>query len=126
MKPEEIISAYHNLWRIEESFKIMKSTLEVRPVFHWTEPRIKGHFVVCFLAFLLERTLEFRLKENQEAASPEKIREALNSISFSEFEVDGEAYFLKNKGPQLSNKILRLFRIGAPKNIVRKEDFPSL
>lgn len=126
MKPEEIISAYHNLWRIEESFKIMKSTLEVRPVFHWTEPRIKGHFVVCFLAFLLERTLEFKLKENQEDASPEKIREALNSISFSEFEVDGEAYFLKNKGPQLSNKILRLFRIGAPKNIVRKEDFPSL
>ena len=126
MKPEEVISAYHNLWRIEESFKIMKSTLEVRPVFHWTEPRIKGHFVVCFLAFLLERTLEFKLKENQEDASPEKIREALNSISFSEFEVDGEAYFLKNKGPQLSNKILRLFRIGAPKNIVRKEDFPSL
>jgi len=126
MQPEEVISAYHNLWRIEESFKIMKSTLEVRPVFHWTEPRIKGHFVVCFLAFLLERTLEFRLKENQEDASPEKIREALNSISFSEFEVDGETYFLKNKGPQLSNKILRLFRIGPPKNIVRKEDFPSL
>jgi len=126
MQPKEIISAYQNLWRIEESFKIMKSTLEVRPVFHWTEPRIKGHFVVCFLAFLLERTLEFRLKENQEDASPEKIREALNSISFSEFEVDGETYFLKNKGPKLSNKILRLFRIGPPKNIVRKEDFPSI
>jgi transposase len=60
---EKILDAHHTLWRIEESFKIMKSTLEVRPIFHWTEKRIKGHFVVCFMAFLLERTLEVKLKK---------------------------------------------------------------
>jgi len=60
---KEILKAYHTLWKIEESFRIMKSTLSVRPVFHWTESRIKGHFVICFLAFLLERTLEFKLKK---------------------------------------------------------------
>ncbi|GAH39112.1 unnamed protein product, partial [marine sediment metagenome] len=57
---EKVMDAYHNLWKIEESFRIMKSTLEVKPIFHWTEARIKGHFVICFLAFLLERNLEFR------------------------------------------------------------------
>jgi transposase len=48
---QDVLDAYHTLWKIEESFRIMKSTLEVRPVFHWTEPRIKGHFVVCFWLF---------------------------------------------------------------------------
>ncbi|MGC8758299.1 MAG: IS1634 family transposase, partial [Caldisericaceae bacterium] len=64
MSITDILEAHHTLWKIEESFKIMKSTLEVRPIFHWTEKRIKGHFVVCFLSFLLERTLELTLKEN--------------------------------------------------------------
>jgi len=66
----------------------MKSTLEVRPVFHWTEDRIKGHLIICFLSFLPERTVEFKLKEAQEKASPEEIREALNSLNFAEVEIE--------------------------------------
>src|SRR5690554_2355121 len=80
---EEVVEAYHSLWKIEESIRIMKSTLEVRPIFHWTEKRIKGHFVLCFLAFLLERTLEYKLKTNGIMMSPNKIREALNSMMFT-------------------------------------------
>ena len=43
-----------------KSFRIMKITMKVRPIFHWTPKRIKGHFLVCFIAFLLERELEFK------------------------------------------------------------------
>ncbi|MDI3543112.1 MAG: hypothetical protein PWP57_715, partial [Candidatus Atribacteria bacterium] len=43
-----------------------------------------------FLAFLLERTLEFKLKEAQEKASPEEIREALNSLNFAEVEMENQ------------------------------------
>jgi len=118
----EILSAYHNLWKIEESFRIMKSTLEVRPIFHWTEKRIKGHFVICFLAFLLERTLEFKLKEAQEEASPQAIREALNSLNFAEVEIENQQFLLKVKGTELSNKILKLLKIKPPKNITPKEE----
>ncbi len=39
---------------VEELFRLMKTTLEVSPVFHWTEPRIKGHFVICFLVNNME------------------------------------------------------------------------
>ena len=35
---EDVLKDYHALWKIEESFRIMKTTLEVRPVFHWTKP----------------------------------------------------------------------------------------
>jgi transposase, IS4 family len=53
LSAEQILSGYHSLWKIEESFRIMKHTIEVRPVYHWTEKRIKGHLVVCFLSFFI-------------------------------------------------------------------------
>ena len=53
----DIIRDYQDLWKIEESFRILKSHIKARPIFHWTEKRIKGHFVLCFIAFLIERTL---------------------------------------------------------------------
>lgn len=118
---QKILDAYHTLWKIEESFRIMKSTLEVRPVFHWTEPRIKGHFVVCFLAFLLGRTLEYKLKSIKEA-SPQKIREALNAMSFTEVEIENKMFCIKTKGTELGNKILRALRVRPPKNIIPADD----
>ena len=123
LSAEEVMSAYHNLWKIEESFRIMKSTLEAQPVFHWTEPRIKGHFVVCFLAFLLARTLELRLQNAGIKASPEKIREAINSMNFAKVEIDGRAYYIKTKGADLSKKILRLLRMKQPNNVIVADDF---
>jgi len=122
LSAEAVLEAYHTLWKIEESFRIMKSTLEVRPIFHWTEQRIKGHFVVCFLAFLLERTLEFKLKKNKFTMSPSEIREALNSLLFTELEIHGQPYLIKMKPTEGANKILRLLRIAPPKNILPAEE----
>lgn len=122
LKAEKILEAYHTLWKIEESFRIMKSTLEVRPIFHWTERRIKGHFVVCFLAFLLERTLEYKLKTNGIMMSPNKIREALNAMMFTEVEINGQLYLIKMKLSEGANKILRVLRIAPPKNVLSIEE----
>jgi transposase len=115
---EKILDAYHTLWKIEESFRIMKSTLEVRPIFHWTESRIKGHFVVCFLAFLLERTLEFKLKNAQVQASPQAIRDALNSMQFAQITLENQPFFIKTKTSELASKILRQLKIQPPKNVI--------
>jgi transposase len=117
-----VLDAYHTLWKIEESFRVMKSTLEVRPVFHWTELRIKGHFVICFLAFLLERTLEFQLKKANISASPERIREALNAMNFVEMEIEQKMLCVKTKGTELGNQILRVLRIKSPKNVTPAEE----
>ena len=103
----------------------MKSTLEVRPIFHWTESRIKGHFVICFLAFLLERTLEFKLKNTDIHASPQKIRDALNSMQFAEIELHGNTFMVKTKSDELVSKILRQLRIQPPKNIFPATEFTA-
>lgn len=65
MNDIEIYDTYHNLWRIEESFKIMKSDLDARPVFLQKENSIKGHFLICYLAVLLERIFQFKILNNQ-------------------------------------------------------------
>jgi len=122
LEPEDVISAYHNLWKIEQSFRIMKSSLEVEPVFVWTQKRIRGHFVICFLAFLLERHLEFKLYKNNISASAEKIREALNSLNFAKVSLNENTYFIKTKAEDLANKILRILKIGPPKNITPVEE----
>ena len=64
MADKDIYNTYHNLWRIEESFKIMKSELDARPAFMKTEYTIKGHFLICYLSVLLIRLLQiYELKD---------------------------------------------------------------
>lgn len=65
MRAAEIYSAYHNLWRIEESFRIMKSQLDARPVYLQKEDTITGHFLICYLAVLLTRLLQFKVLKNE-------------------------------------------------------------
>lgn len=55
---DEVYSAYHNLWRIEESFRIMKTQLDARPVYLQKEETITGHFLICYLSVLLTRLLQ--------------------------------------------------------------------
>lgn len=65
MSATEIYSVYHNLWRIEESFRIMKSQLDARPVYLQKEDTITGHFLICYLAVLLTRLLQFKVLKNE-------------------------------------------------------------
>jgi len=69
MTDQDIYNTYHNLWRIEESFKIMKSDLDARPVFLQKENTIKGHFLICYIAVLLERILQFKVLKNKYSTS---------------------------------------------------------
>jgi len=50
---DEILSKYRDLFEVEHTFRALKSQLEIRPVFHWTDKRIKGHVCMCFIAFTL-------------------------------------------------------------------------
>ena len=69
MDDREIYYAYHNLWRIEESFRIMKSDLDARPVYLQKENSIKGHFLICYIAVLLIRIFQFKVLENKYSTS---------------------------------------------------------
>lgn len=65
MPASEVCSTYHNLWRIEESFRVMKSELDARPVYLQRQSTITGHFLVCYLAVLLLRLLQLRVLDGR-------------------------------------------------------------
>lgn len=69
MDDKEIYDAYHNLWRIEESFRIMKSELDARPVYLQKENSIIGHFLICYVTILLLRIFQFKILKNKYSSS---------------------------------------------------------
>lgn len=64
-KTEEIYYIYHSLWRIEESFRIMKTHLEARPVYLQNKESIYGHFTICYYALTILRLLELKVFNDQ-------------------------------------------------------------
>lgn len=65
MKADDIYNAYHNLWRIEESFRVMKSQLDARPVYLQKKETITAHFLICYLAVLLSRILQLKILKDE-------------------------------------------------------------
>lgn len=60
MSDKDMYDSYHNLWAIEQSFRIMKTELDARPVYLQKQDSIKGHFLICYTAVLLTRLLQFK------------------------------------------------------------------
>lgn len=65
MDPLQIHQTYHNLWKIEESFRITKSYLDARPVYVQKKQTIYGHFLICYLSLFLLRVLEIKCFKNK-------------------------------------------------------------
>ncbi|MCM1172609.1 MAG: hypothetical protein NC393_10870 [Clostridium sp.] len=64
MSDKDIYDAYHSLWRMEESFCIMKSQLDAGPVCLQKKDTITGHFLICYPAVLLTSLLQFKILKN--------------------------------------------------------------
>jgi transposase len=62
-KPREIIDQYHNLWKVEKAFRMSKSDLLERPIYHRKKKRISGHLLLCFSSLLVMKETEKLLKE---------------------------------------------------------------
>lgn len=65
MDPLQIYQTYHNLWKIEESFRITKSYLDARPVYVQKKETIYGHFLICYLSLFLLRVMEIKIFKNK-------------------------------------------------------------
>jgi transposase len=77
---EEIINNYKHLWKIEKAFRIVKTDLKVRPIFHRAKRRIEAHICIAFTAYKIYKELERQLKEKKSNLSPEKAIEIAKTI----------------------------------------------
>ena len=75
----EVVKIYKNLWKIEDSFRYLKSNFRARPVYIRLEDHIRGNFLICFLALCLHRFLEYKLKKENKKANTDQIIDGLNN-----------------------------------------------
>lgn len=69
----QVYDAYHNLWHVERAFRISKSKIEIRPMFHFTRRRIEAHICICFVALKVYKELERLLKRSNINMSVDKV-----------------------------------------------------
>ena len=81
-----ILGQYRGLWQVEDTFRVSKHDLKVRPIYHWTPPRIRAHIAIAFMTLLCVRHLQYRMALQARAVSPEVIRNALVHVQHSVLE----------------------------------------
>ena len=113
LSDEELIAQYSNLWQVEESFRITKHDLKIRPIYHWKPSRVKAHLAISFMAYTLVRHLEHRVKLQYIKLSPERIRKILLSIQVSILydTRTKKKFVLPSKISQEAKKIYRLMEV---------------
>jgi transposase len=87
----EVISRYKSLADIERGFRVLKSDIEIAPVFHRLPDRIRAHALICFLALVLHRVMRMQLKHAKSEYSPERALEIARRIQFHQVTLAGNA-----------------------------------
>lgn len=78
---ECVIDQYHGLWVVERAFRISKGTLEMRPMFHFTERRIEAHICICFIAYKVYKELERLISINKIDMSVDQVLDIAKTIT---------------------------------------------
>jgi hypothetical protein len=103
----EAVRQYKELSEVERGFRSLKDVLEMRPIYHHRESRVKAHIFVAALAFLLERVLERKLKEAGTNLSVMEAWQALRTIGVVEFDVGGSSKVGVTSGSARAREVLR-------------------
>lgn len=80
LKASEVIASYRQLWKIERAFRISKTDLRIRPIYHRLRRRIEAHICIAFAAYTVFKELERTLLENKIAISPARAIEIMKTI----------------------------------------------
>ena len=80
LSKDDVINNYGQLWKIEKAFRISKTDLRIRPIYHRLQKRIEAHICIAFCAYKIYKELERLLNEKKSGLSPEKAIDILKTI----------------------------------------------
>ena len=89
MAPDQVIERYKSLADIERGFKVLKSELDIGPVYHRLPERIRAHASICFMALILHRVMRMRLRTASTGITPERALQALKRIQHHRVSING-------------------------------------
>jgi transposase len=91
LSPQAIVQRYKSLADIERGFRVLKSEIELAPVYHRLPQRIRAHAMICFMALILYRVMRQRLNMAQSTLSPERALAQLKRIHRHRIKVNDRA-----------------------------------
>lgn len=112
MTMSEVMQTYHNLWRIEDCFRITKTSLEARPCYVWNDEHIKGHFLSCYIALVIQRVLELTLNKAGLALPTNQILEKLRQASVIPVKTGRETVYVKTNTDSEFDRIMSAVGLG--------------
>jgi transposase len=113
-EPKMIALAYKELWMVEDMFRTMKSILDTRPIYHTCDETIRGHVFCSFLALLLRRALERRLKEKGESWEWAEILRGLDNLQEVEALFQGKRFILRSQALGQAHKAFQAAGVALP------------
>lgn len=121
MQPKEILQHYRGLWQIEESFRINKHDLKMRPIYHWKPKRVRAHIAISFMAFVCVRHLEYRVAVQYKKISPEAIRSSLHKVQASilEEKSTGKRFLMHSKADTIAREIYRVMGVAVATGVTQ-------
>lgn len=117
---EEIIKINKRRWEIEESFRIMKTEFNARPVYLSREDRIKAHFLICFLSLVIYRYLEKKLNEEYTTSD---IIETLRNMNFT---IKDNDYIPSYKRTNLTDSLHDIFNFRTDYEIISEKNIKKI
>jgi transposase len=119
LSPEDVALGYKQLMEVERAFRTLKTTLDLRPLYHRKDERIEAHVFLCFLALLL-----VRIAERQTGQTWDQIRAVLERIHLGEFESKNGRILQRTELTPDQVKLLKLLNISSPAKIQRVDLSP--
>ncbi len=104
--PQLALEKYKDLYKIEQSFRSFKSYFQTRPMFHWTNTRIEGHIVLCYVSFCL-----LALLQNKCSYSEQTIRRLLSRMELSKIVQDKEVLWLRSATNEQADLLLKTIHL---------------
>jgi len=108
LSAEDVVKRYKELAEIERGWRTLKSSLLLRPVYHWTEPRIRAHIFICMLALQIERWMRNRLK----TVSVQKALQSLQQIKVGELNISGKKVTMATRPTSEQKELLQKLGVG--------------
>ena len=121
MTADEVYSRYRDLWRIEDAFGEIKGTLRTRPMFHWTDERIRAHVLICLLAYYVEAVITKMLREQKAGFTAPALFRALNEVYAIPVTVRGSRVWVRNKCKGLAAEGYKILGLKPPERVLRIE-----
>lgn len=124
LSANQVVSSYRDLWHVEQGFRWLKNELQMGPIYHWKDDRIRAHIMICFISLILKVFLNKKLKEmNKETSYPRSLA-SLKRLQVVEMTAKGRAIHMTTNIEEKAKNVFKAIKMRPPEKVLFDEYSP--